>query len=107
MTVAATSLSAEAERQRQQWCLFYDNDRGNVETALKELNRAFANGLISEADYVEIDGELRKHQASIEPKPKLRQIIGGALIRKLKPRRYQCAPDSAESRRQHQGVAGS
>ena len=92
------------------WRQHFDSARQNVEDALRELNRAFADSLISEADYVELDYGLRSRQVGLAHQPKGLGPLRAAKSKmafgwaRRRPRR---SPDREKSRQRTRMLGGS
>jgi hypothetical protein len=93
------------------WRQHFDNARYQVDDALRELNRALVIGLVSEADYVELDRELRSQQVKLAREPKgLAPLVTSAKSRiafgwaRRRPRR---SPDREKSRQRARMLGGS
>jgi hypothetical protein len=83
-----------------------------IDEALKELNRAYADGQIGEAEYLELDHALRSKQAKTCPKKPARigALIAGARSKLTLgwPRRRPCrSPDREKSRERARMLGGS
>jgi hypothetical protein len=97
----------EAETRGKQ---FYDNARGNIERALREAIQAWSDGKLSDADYEQLDAELRQQQGSLYRPPAGPRLLGGRKSKlalgwpRRRPRRM---PDREASRARARTLAGS
>jgi hypothetical protein len=112
--VTLAHTDSEIKRSRADWRIFYDNARGNVDHAIKELYRAWGNGLLTDAEAVEIEAGLRSQQAWLQPCPTGPGGIAAILVNgksklalgwpRRRPRR---SPDREKSRQRARMLGGS
>jgi hypothetical protein len=103
-------VAGEHKQPGHYWHAYYDNARGQVDTAIKEAAQAWAAGLISESEYEEIDTTLRSHKARVARKPAVPKLIGGAKSRLAlgwPRRRPRASPDREASRGRARMLGGA
>jgi len=99
----------EIKRSCADWRTFYDNARGNVEHALKELYRAWGNGFLTDGEAAEIEN---RTEVPARPPPTRSNKPGrhhsGARQRQVQARSgLGSAPRAALSRPREVASAGS
>ncbi len=105
---------SEIKRSRADWRAFYDNARGNIDHALKELYRAWGNGLLTDPEAAGIEAGLRSQQARLQRRQAGPSGIAAVLANgksklalgwtRRRPRR---SPDREKSRQRARTLGGS